>query len=141
MELIDPKQIEGCKCENIDKSESVKELALEMINFMDSHNGIGLAAPQIGVFKRLFVMKNFRGEGSIIVVDPVIIWKSEKIGTFEEGCLSYPGKLFRVKRHKQIKAIWRNEKGEPFKMKMSGKEAQVFQHEYDHLDGIMLANK
>ncbi len=140
MKLVSSKKIEGCKCEPVENPEDVKELIHDMIRFMSKNNGIGLAAPQVGIYKRFFIMKDFRNPGTKIVINPQIVWKSIKKGTFEEGCLSYPGKKFRVQRHKQIKAVWVDEAGTHNSLKMSGREAQVFQHEFDHLDGIVIKN-
>lgn len=135
MKLVDSSDIEGCECTPATIKEAVK-CKDEMLEIMDDN--YGLAAPQVGIYKRFFVMKNQRGLPPWLVINPEMKPQSPKRGTFVEGCLSYPGETFRVKRYKQILASWTNENGEKSYTKMSGKEAQVFQHELDHLDGVTI---
>ena len=75
---------------NID--DSIKELCLDMIDTMYSHSGVGLAAPQLGVLKRVVVMDcSEEGEKSpVTLINPEIVWSSEEVSKFEEGCLSIP---------------------------------------------------
>lgn len=142
MKLVDSIYVENCKCKEVNNYKQTKKQALEMEDIMIKNNGIGLSAPQVGIFKQFFIMKDFYSNDKIeIVINPEIVKYGDKIGTFTEGCLTYPGESFFIRRSKQIKAIWYNPEGHEVYRKMSGKEAQVFQHEYDHLQGISCKNK
>ena len=142
MILVEAQYVENCKCLPVVDSNDIEKKARKMNKIMVKNNGIGLAAPQVGIFLQFFIMKDWRNISEIeIVINPEIIKYGEKIGTFTEGCLTYPGETFVIKRSKQIKAIWYNPQGHRVYRKMSGKEAQVFQHEYDHLQGISCKNK
>lgn len=134
MKIIKASEIEGCECKPTVLEDALKAKD-EMVKIMESNNGVGLAAPQVGIFERFFVMKNYRAPGYIMIINPEMEVSTPKMGTFEEGCLSYPGESYRVKRYKQIRAKWTTELGKVVYTKLSGKEAQIFQHELDHLDG------
>ena len=136
MKLVEAKKVEGCKCVFVRNFDQVKKDADKMEKIMIDGHGIGLAAPQVGIFKRFFIMKDFRLEGVVVIINPEIMKYSDKIGTFREGCLTYPGEEFIIKRPKYVLARWSNLGGVEVYRKMTGKESQVFQHEFDHLDGI-----
>ena len=142
MILVNAKFVENCKCFPVIYFDEIEKQAVSMSSIMIKNNGIGLAAPQVGIFTQFFIMKDFRSIDRVeIVINPEIIKYGEKKGTFTEGCLTYPGETFFIKRSKQIKAKWFDIRGIEVYRKMSGKEAQVFQHEYDHLQGISCKNK
>lgn len=140
MKLIDANKIEHCECgpAAIEDAVASKEA---MVKLMIEKKGYALSAPQVGIFKRFFVMRNFRGKDPILVINPKLEISNPKKGTFEEGCLSYPGEFFRVKRYKQIRASWTSESGKKVYTKLTGKECQIFQHEFDHLEGITVKIK
>ena len=144
MKLVSPKLVENCKCEPVDISEidEIMKTADKMFELMTAKNGIGLAAPQIGIFKRFFIMKNFSGPGCQLIINPVISWKSDKTGSFKEGCLTYntpsENPHWYVRRPKSIIASWWLSDGSGMSKKMSSLTAQVFQHEFQHLDGITI---
>jgi len=141
VKLVEAKKVEGCKCIPVDDFEQVKKDADKMKKIMVDNHGIGLAAPQVGILKRFFIMKDYRLKGIVLIINPQVIKPSEKIGTFREGCLTYPGTEFIIKRPKQVLVSWFNSEGVEMHRKLSGKEAQVFQHEFDHLDGISCKTK
>lgn len=147
MRLVSPKLVENCKCEPVILAEidAIIGTADEMFEFMVANNGIGLAAPQIGIFKRFFIMKNFSSPGYQLIINPVISWKSDKTGSFKEGCLTYntasENPHWYVRRPKSIMASWWLSDGSGMSKKMSSLTAQVFSHEFDHLDGITVKNK
>eukprot|EP01025_Chloroclados_australasicus_P038465 TRINITY_DN3963_c0_g2_i1.p1 TRINITY_DN3963_c0_g2~~TRINITY_DN3963_c0_g2_i1.p1 ORF type:complete len:251 (+),score=30.41 TRINITY_DN3963_c0_g2_i1:23-754(+) len=121
--------------------ESVSKLANEMFEFMYDDDGVGLAAPQVGVNVRLMVF-NETGDKSqkdkqIVLVNPQIISKSKKTTIGEEGCLSFPKIYADVERSTSIKVKAQNEQGKYIRLDLTGFEAVVFQHEYDHLDGVL----
>ena len=98
-------------------------------------SGIGLAAPQVGVGKRLFVWDV--GAGPRIIVNPEIV-ESDGEWTFEEGCLSIPGLAWDVVRPKQVHVVGRDLDGNEMSIEADELEARLFQHELDHLDGTLL---
>lgn len=131
MKLVEASKVENCKCKPVENIQKVLKLKKQMTEIMDNNNGIGLAGPQVGIFQRFFIMKNFKSTGSIMVINPTIDWESDKLGTFREGCLTYKGETFIVKRPKQIKVTYVNEEGETVQRKLTGRESQVFHHETD----------
>jgi len=124
---------------------TVQKLAKEMFLVMYAANGVGLAAPQVGVNRRLMVY-NPSGDPKkwmeeTIWVNPRVVTTSDSRGVEEEGCLSFPGMQGRVERPKWIKIEGMNVKGKVMKKKFSGFEARIFQHEYDHLDGVCYVDR
>lgn len=110
-------------------------LAQGMVETMYGASGIGLAAPQVGVGKRLFVWDV--GEGPRTIVNPEIV-ESDGEWTFEEGCLSIPGLSWDVVRPKQVHVVGRDLDGNEMSIEADELEARLFQHELDHLDGTLL---
>ena len=119
-------------------TDRIKELAADMVETMHEANGVGLAAPQVGVMRRLFVIDI--GEGPIVLINPEILETSgEQEG--EEGCLSIPGKAGAVTRPNYVKIKGLNADGEEVEYEGTELLARAFCHEYDHLDGIMYVDK
>ncbi len=110
------------------------ELLDDMVETMRSANGIGLAAPQVGILKRAIVIDV--GEKPIKAVNPVILEREGAIKDIE-GCLSVPQMRGTVERPEKIKVTFKNENGENLVMEPTGYLARVFCHEIDHLDGIL----
>ncbi len=125
------------KVEVID--EHLDEILEDMIETMYLGDGVGLAAPQVGLSLRMFVMDY--GEGPVKVINPLILEKSEETAVEEEGCLSLPEIFEDVERSVWIKAKFQNEKGEWIERGFRDYPARVFQHEYDHLDGILFIDR
>lgn len=112
-------------------------LAKDMLETMYDAPGIGLAAPQIGVMKRVLVMDCVK-EGEprpMVLVNPKVTWASEDLSTYEEGCLSIPDQYADVKRPAEVRVEWVDETGQPQEEQFSGLWATCVQHEIDHLDG------
>lgn len=109
------------------------ELVKSMTRIMFENNGIGLAAPQCGVLKRLFIMGN--QEKLYACINPEIIEADGNIMD-QEGCLSFPDLWLNVKRNDRIKVRYYNAQGEEVIKEFTGIISRVFQHERDHLDGI-----
>ena len=120
-------------------SEDMQNLIDEMMKTMKVENGVGLAAPQIGKHLRLIIAET--DEGPRAFINPKIISTSNKIIDSEEGCLSIPGVFGLVKRHKTVKVKAKDRYGNPVRMKVGGLLAVIFQHEIDHLDGILFIDK
>lgn len=112
----------------------------EMIETMTKANGIGLAAPQVGKNIRLIIATNENGE-IFSLINPEIVKKSLFKVKGEEGCLSVPGKIGIVKRHKSVEVKALDRLGREVKIKAKGLFATVLQHEIDHIDGILFIDK
>jgi peptide deformylase len=121
-----------------------EELEKAMCDFMIENRGIGLAANQIGITKRVFVMGSFNIEGfpaPFALFNPKIIEASDEQVLDKEGCLSYPDLWLSVKRPAVIKVEYQDSKGNVHEAAMSGLIARCFQHELDHLDGVCFVDK
>ena len=115
------------------------EFAHNLVKFMYDNNGIGLAANQVGVPFRVFAM---RGQPeNFVCYNPKIIQPSEMKIELEEGCLTYPGLLVKVTRPQHVRIRFTTPNGETMTRQFTGMTARVFQHEIDHLDGIIFYNK
>lgn len=113
-------------------------LVANMVSTMRVHRGIGLAANQVGRNYRMFVMD---GVPPLACFNPRIVDTGEEQVVLEEGCLSFPGLMVKVKRPKNIKVRYEDADGETHTEKLTGMTARVFQHELDHLDGILFYNR
>lgn len=109
------------------------ELVKSMTKIMFENNGIGLAAPQVGVMKRLFIMGN--SDKLFVCINPTLISGGEFARDLE-GCLSFPDLWLHVSRYKQIKATYQDMLGNVVETTLEGLIARVYQHELDHLDGV-----
>ena len=110
------------------------ELYNDLAETMRENDGLGLAAPQVGLPYRVFVM---RAENIIGIFNPKIVDISKEMVYLEEGCLSYPNLWVKVKRPKKIKVRYTNPDGQTETRVFDGMSARVFQHEFDHLEGIV----
>lgn len=110
------------------------ELIKAMAKVMFENNGIGLAAPQVGIKKRLFIMGN--DEQLYAIINPTIVLKEGDVVKDIEGCLSFPKLWLRVNRSDKIQVSYQDITGQKISTEFLGIKARVFQHEYDHLDGI-----
>jgi len=117
-------------------TDEIKKQLDEMLVIMYESDGIGLAAPQIGDSRRIVVMD--LGDGPIKVINPEIVEKSDDLEIEEEGCLSLPGITVKVKRPVKISVKCINEKGEEVVYNTDGLMARAFQHEIDHLNGVLI---
>ena len=125
------------KCEPIDKiNDEVRFLVKEMIETMYEGNGVGLAGPQVGVTKNIFVIDI--GKGPLVMINPQITEHSENKKSMVEGCLSLPGVDVNVERADAIKVSYQDEYGQKKELKASGLIARVIQHENDHLFGKLI---
>lgn len=128
------------------KSKEVKEITDKTLELIDDmfdtmyeYNGVGLAAPQIGILKRIVVI-DVTGEDPMVLINPEII---EKKGsqTGEEGCLSLPGRCGVVTRPNYVKCVAYNEKMEKFIIEGEELLARAICHEVDHLDGVLYRDR
>jgi peptide deformylase len=131
--------------EELKESTEIATLAKGMLKVMYAAEGVGLAAPQVGINKRLMVY-NTSGDSKkwldeTILLNPKIVEYSDAMDTEIEGCLSFPDMSGQVTRSKWIKVQAMSLKGRPIKKKFTGWEARIFQHEYDHLDGVVYIDR
>jgi peptide deformylase len=126
------------KADKVDKvDKALARLLDDMVDTMYAANGVGLAAPQVGVSKRLFVAD--AGDGPIRLVNPrLVVHTGRAFGT--EGCLSIPGIFGQVERWKYVVIKGLDELGDPVTYEATGLLAVVFQHELDHLDGQLFTD-
>ena len=115
------------------------QLKADMLETMEAFEGVGLAGPQVGLAKRLFVLREPDGEG-MCLVNPEIS-EAEGSETGEEGCLSLPRLYANVPRATHIRVRAQNELGEPLDFEARGFLARIIQHENDHLDGIVFPDR
>ena len=116
-----------------------KDLIDDMFDTMYEANGVGLAAPQVGILKRIVVI-DVTGEDPILMINPKILETSGE-QTGQEGCLSVPGKSGLVTRPNYVKALAYNENMEPFEIEGTELLARAILHEVDHLDGHLYVEK
>ena len=125
----------------LEMNDKTKVLIGDMLETMYHANGVGLAAVQVGVLKRVVVIDvSEDGDSPIILINPEIVDKSGS-QTGDEGCLSVPGKSGVVTRAKHVKVKAFNEKMELFELEGDELLARAIQHEVDHLDGILYTSK
>jgi peptide deformylase len=113
-----------------------------MIAIMQDGMGVGLAATQLGVLRRLLVFQAGPDSPPMGLVNPVVEWLSEEeLAIAEEGCLSLPRVTMDVERPLHARVSARDVEGEPIEIEASGLEARVLQHEIDHLDGVLILDR
>ena len=131
------------KCAPVDAIDAeILQNMDEMVKMMSAQNGVGLAAPQVGVLKRFIVMMNPDTNKVFKMINPVILSRSSETVVMEEGCLSVLGPdglpvYANVTRPAVVTVQWTDEKGKQHTAEMSGLPARIVQHETDHLDGIL----
>ena len=135
--LGDPVLGKVCK-EVKEVNDKITELIDDMLETMYEANGVGLAAPQVGILKRIVVIDI--GEGPIVMINPQILETSGE-QTGDEGCLSYPGKAGKVTRPNYVKARFQNEDMEWCEIEGTELLARCICHELDHLDGHMYTER
>ena len=118
----------------------IRRLAGDMIDTMYDEVGIGLAAPQVGVPVRLMVVGDEEGRGAQVLVNPAITAQGGTV-TAEEGCLSLPGIFAQVTRSEWVTLEAQSLEGTPITITARGLRSRVFQHEIDHLDGVLFIDR
>ena len=139
VKLPDPilKQV-SAPVERVD--DELRGLADDMLATMYNAPGIGLAAVQIGVPRRLLVVdiaKEDEPKAPQVFVNPEVVWSSEEISEYEEGCLSIPDVFDTIRRPAQVRVSYLDREGKPHETLYDGLMATVLQHEIDHLNGIL----
>lgn len=121
-------------------NDELKSTISEMFDDMIKANGVGLAAPQVGILKRFFVIIS-DDDVRRVFINPQIIATSTELCPYEEGCLSIPGIYEEIMRPKSVTVQAMNEKGKSFTLEADGLLARIIQHEYDHLDGMLYIDR
>ena len=137
-ELVDPEhqlfhhRIQSCSY-NLDRHH----LSRVLIDNMIHHEGIGISANQIGIWERAFAMvRDLENNEVMVCFNPRIIKSYSEEVEMEEGCLSYPELFLKIKRPDKIVVKYEDEDKKTHKLKLQGLASRVFQHEYDHMEGI-----
>ena len=133
--LVDPKELVGVDdcSHDLDRAE----LSSLLVENMFHYNGVGLSANQIGIQERAFVMmSDMETQQTTVCFNPRIIKYYKDTDLMEEGCLSYPDLLLTIPRHSRIVVKYEDENKKILKRKLNGFIARIFQHEYDHMEGI-----
>ncbi|MDR3276542.1 MAG: peptide deformylase [Treponema sp.] len=117
-----------------------RQIAAEMIKALHDGRGIGLAGPQVGLLKRIFVV-HVEDDLPRVFINPSIIGTSQEEARYEEGCLSIPGMYAEVTRPVSVKVQAWNERGRPFTLEADGILGRVILHEYDHLEGVLFIDR
>jgi peptide deformylase len=118
---------------------SLERLAQDMLRIMRENEGVGLAANQIGRLKRIFVAAYEDQE--FVVINPVVEWSSESTEKDEEGCLSLPGTRVEVERPYAVTVTGKDTSGTTVRLEAEGLLARIFQHEIDHLNGVLILDR
>lgn len=129
------------------ETKRIEEITDEVLNELDmmlkamyEADGVGIAAPQMGINKRMFIVDI--GDGKVrYVINPEFLELSKETEDAEEGCLSVPGVRKNVKRSAKIKIRYTNEKGEEVVEEATELLGRAFQHEYDHLEGVLFVDR
>jgi len=120
--------------------EKIKELALDMMETMHKYDGVGLAAPQVGILKRVIVIDLYEEGTQFILINPVIV-KTKGEQVCDEGCLSFPNQFGKVRRPKEIEVLALDLDGKQIRVKGKDLLAQAISHEIDHLEGKLFIDK
>ncbi len=146
--VIFPEPTLRLKAKQVTKFDTeLQTLVDDMFDTMRAAPGVGLAAPQIGESLRLVVVEYTEDEDEnatpkkYVLVNPEIIKRSEEMVADVEGCLSLPGLAGKVERHQAVTVKAKNRFGKPLKIEAEGWLARIFQHEIDHLDGVLYIDR
>jgi len=123
--------------------DDLTRLVERLLRLMGDANGVGLAATQVGVLRRVFVFQPARDEGKepVAIVNPRLAERSDERETDDEGCLSLQGVITPVERHVDVTLEGVDARGEPLRLELHGYAARVAQHEVDHLDGVLMLDR
>ena len=121
-------------------TERIQTLIDDMIETMHKYNGVGLAAVQVGILKRIITIDIYDDNGPIVLINPVII-KTKGEQEVEEGCLSFPNKFAKVIRPAEVVAEYIDREGKKMRVKAKELLAQAIAHEVDHLNGELFIDK
>jgi peptide deformylase len=121
--------------------DDLRRLVDRMKALMADAVGVGLAATQVGILRRLFVFDRADGDGAAALANPVIVERSEEVETADEGCLSLQGVLVPVERTVTVRIEGKDERGNDVSYDLEANPARCVQHELDHLDGVLILER
>jgi peptide deformylase len=121
--------------------QDLQQLVERMTHLMQDARGVGLAANQVGVLRRVFVVQADEDEHPRALVNPSIVERSDEVDEDEEGCLSMQGVVVSVERPVRVRLEASDEQGNPVTLELEGLPARVAQHELDHLDGVLILDR
>lgn len=117
-------------------TDDIRKLGDDMIDTMVAQNGMGLAANQVGVLKRVITIRlSFKKPEFLVLINPKIVKKSKETSLLEEGCLSFPNIFIEIRRPNKVEVEGMMLSGEKVSLEAEGVLSHVFQHEIDHIDG------
>jgi peptide deformylase len=119
----------------------LEQLVERMIHLMQDARGVGLAANQVGILRRVFVIQADEEQEPKALVNPVIVERSDEVDDDDEGCLSMQGVVVPVERPVRVRLEARDEHGSQVTLELEGLPARVAQHELDHLDGVLILDR
>jgi peptide deformylase len=120
---------------DFEKDTGAEALEVDMVQLMIESGGIGLAANQVGLLKRVFAI-HLKDQVPFCMFNPYILYGDNDLVLADEGCLSFPELFLKVPRHKSITAMYVDRQGNKRIIELTGIDARCFQHELDHLDGV-----
>jgi peptide deformylase len=121
--------------------DDLRRLIERMTVLMEDANGVGLAANQAGVLRRVFVFRRHDHDEPVAAVNPRMVDPSEEMESDDEGCLSLQRVLVPVERHVSLTLEAQDASGAPLRIELTGLDARVVQHELDHLDGVLILER
>lgn len=134
-------EVLSSKSKNVTTFDSALALFVDaMFETLDEANGVGLAAPQVGVEKKIFIVDTRKEGERLVFINPEIIETSVEMVPYEEGCLSIPGIYYNVTRPKMVTVQAQDVNGKSFTIKADGLFARAIQHEADHLKGKLFVD-
>ncbi len=133
------------RSEDVAVDDALSALVAGMFARMYASGGVGLAAPQIGLKKRVLVLNPegdpAKPEGEMVLINPTLVERSGPATVFEEGCLSFPGIYAEVERPERCVVRALDRQGQPVELSLEGYVSRIVQHEYDHLEGVLLVDR
>lgn len=142
--VVFPDPILSQRCDDIVIDASTKQLVDAMAESMYAESGVGLAAPQVGLAKRLVLVDPSAGDSAhelVAMANPTIVWTSRELEAAEEGCLSLPGVRLAIARPIACDVEYIDMSGTLRSLRCTGWKARIVQHEVDHLSGTMMLDK
>jgi peptide deformylase len=139
-----PDPVLRMKAKEVDQfDESVSDLVTRMTTLMDEARGVGLAAPQVGILRRVLVYRTSEEEPLVVLINPRLVSSGEELETADEGCLSLGGAsvVVEVERPTTVTVEALDAAGTDVRIEAEGLQARVIQHELDHLDGILTIDR
>ena len=121
--------------------DDLRRLVERMSLLMRDAVGVGLAATQVGILRRVFVFDRGNGDGPAAIVNPVVVEQNEEIASADEGCLSLQGVLVPVERATTVRIEGKDERGNDVAYDLEANPARCVQHEVDHLDGVLIIDR